>query len=469
MNAKPLSIGRWLALLTAVWVGPGLAWVEIDPFSTENYLQKRGTRYVRHSAHAACEDPVDFDQPLKLKAVVDLALCNNPQVRLAWMDIKIQAAGLGVARAAYFPTLNFSYSYLNSKSDGGLFGPTENMGEQTYTSASWRLFDFGGREANNAAAKSMLLSAAAGHEAAVLKVANQMVESYFNTINNWSMYMASLKVAELSDSILASTQRRERLSMGARSESLQAAANAAEAKLNMNKAYIAYQKELAVLKHGMAIDPAMEIRLPPMATPIDSTDVAELKTWLQEAKDKHPAIQQAKAKLQADLKKVTVVRSEGLPKVDVTANESRNGFPNQALSSGQVTTTTGIAVAVPIFDGFNRNYLVREAQAQAERSEFLLQDTVRQVELDVVRAFSDAQAIVNIQRSTDLLLAAASDSMTSALSRFNANTADIRELLNARTTYANAQKEKVRAATEARMAMLKLLISVGRGREMIFE
>ena len=94
---------------------------------------------------------------------------------------------------------------------------------------------------------------------------------------------------------------------------------------------------------------------------------------------------------------------------------------------------------------------------------------MRQVELDVVRAFSDAQAIVNIQRSTDLLLSAASDSMTSALSRFNANTADIRELLNARTTYANAQKEKVRAATEARMAMLKLLISVGRGREMIFE
>ncbi len=44
--------------------------------------------------------------PLQLAEVVERALCSSSQTRTAWAMVKAQVAGVGVARAAYLPTIS---------------------------------------------------------------------------------------------------------------------------------------------------------------------------------------------------------------------------------------------------------------------------------------------------------------------------------------------------------------------------
>jgi hypothetical protein len=81
--------------------------------------------------------------PLSLAQAVDLALCNNAQIRISWAKIREQAAAVGEAKAAYWPTLSVALSEL--KEDTSYPGsklPAVSQTEHTvYGSLDWRLFD----------------------------------------------------------------------------------------------------------------------------------------------------------------------------------------------------------------------------------------------------------------------------------------------------------------------------------------
>ena len=64
-----------------------------------------------------CPTTYEASKNLNLELAIDLALCRNPKIKSAWAAIKIQAAALGEARAAYFPVLNGSISRLNDQTN----------------------------------------------------------------------------------------------------------------------------------------------------------------------------------------------------------------------------------------------------------------------------------------------------------------------------------------------------------------
>jgi len=54
---------------------------------------------------------------LSLGGAVDLALCANPQLKSSWAAIKIQAAALGEAKAAYLPTATAGLSHVDDRTN----------------------------------------------------------------------------------------------------------------------------------------------------------------------------------------------------------------------------------------------------------------------------------------------------------------------------------------------------------------
>ncbi|WP_317203075.1 TolC family protein, partial [Janthinobacterium sp.] len=90
---------------------------------------------------------------LTLTQAVDLALCNNPQVKSTWAAIKVQSAGLGEARAAYLPMVNLGANQIRDRvwyPNAAQPAPAATVlaGLTVNTSLSWRLLDFGGRAAS---------------------------------------------------------------------------------------------------------------------------------------------------------------------------------------------------------------------------------------------------------------------------------------------------------------------------------
>jgi Outer membrane efflux protein/Thiamine pyrophosphate enzyme, C-terminal TPP binding domain len=103
---------------------------------------------------------LDANQTYTLAKLVDLAESHNPETRLAWQNAKAEAATVGVAKAALFPTVA-AVALASTSQTGtligrkfhrqtvGMFQPTLNL--------NYLIFDFGGRSGAIAERKQICL------------------------------------------------------------------------------------------------------------------------------------------------------------------------------------------------------------------------------------------------------------------------------------------------------------------------
>jgi len=466
INAKKvcriLTTLIWVLALPAVTLG--VPDILKDPLGVQSDRLKTGAMLPDGSL-IACSADIDLSQPLELGSAIDVALCSNPQIRSAWAAIKVQSGVLGEARAAYLPTMKVSVSRLkNWSSSSSLSGTYDSFqtGNQLYGTLTWRLLDFGGRSANNKAASQLLVAALAAHEVSLQKTMTVVIQAYFDAMTAQSSFIARKKMVEIAERILAATKRREDRGAVPLSDTLQALTALAKAQLNEARAQGDFNKSLSLLVQAMGLAPGTLLRLPQKLELYRVDDVKDLNSLLRQAEETHPAIRVARAKLAADKAKITVARSEGMPSLDATASLSRNGYPNQGLSSiNQSVTTAGVTLNLPIFEGFGRTYRIRGAQAQIEQSEAQLQETTSQALTEVVKAHADALTSLGTLKATELLMTAATQGIHSSLRRYDRNAADILEVLNSQSALADAEQERIRAIAEWRSARLRLLAESG--------
>jgi len=439
-----------------------------DPLLTRPPVLDQGASLPGDRASLACASLNLQGQPVKdplaLETAVDMALCHNPQVKVAWAAIKVQAAALGEARAAYLPTLNATVSKLHNTtrySDGNLADVT-NEGKTEYANLTWRLFDFGTRSANLESANQLLTAALASHDASLQKVLTSVVGAYFDAMTAQATLKARTQAVELATGTWQTTQRREARGAAAVSDTLQAAAALTKAKLALSRAQGDAQKTRSVLLYAMGVPTDMPWRLPDEHAATAETSVEDLAQWLRDAQQKHPAIAAARAQLAASKTKIQSVQAEGLPTLDYTQNHYQNGYPNQGLSStNSKVNTVGFTLNVPLFEGFARTYKVRGAQAQSEQSQAQLQDTELQVLMEVVKAHADAQSSFENLQASQQLLSATEAAVQSSQKRYDKGAADILELLSTQNALADAQQERVRCLSDWRSARLRLMSSAG--------
>lgn len=435
-----------------------------DPLWAAPDLLTEGARLPDDSM-LPCPAQVDFAQTLTLGDALDVALCKHPQVKAAWAQIKLETAGVGVARAAYLPTINGSLSRLQNSTSypSALDIPTaRTIGNQAYGAFNWRLFDFGGRAANRESANQLLLAAMAGHDAALQQVMAKVIQAFFDAVSGKALYEARRQMVQLAETTLNTTLRREAKGAATLGDSLQASTALARAGLLEARAGGDYQKALSVLRQsmGVAATTRLEVSEPDAVYP--AGDLKVLDNWLLEAEERHPAIKQAKAKWASDQAKVGAAYSEGLPTLEGIAYVSRNGYPNQGLSGLQQTlVAAGLTVNFPIFEGFGRSYKIRSAYAQAEMSEAQIVETRNQIFTEVVKAHADTITSLGTLSASEKLLNSAREAMQSSQRRYAKNAADILEVLNAESALADAQQERIRAIADYRSARLRLLANSG--------
>lgn len=441
----------------------------VDPLLAAPPVLASGPVLPGNSPPPSCPAIKYFLEPLTLAEAVDFALCTNPQVKMAWAGIKVQAAAVGEARAAYLPTLSVSSGRLRTTTinDNPAVDSTMNYGNTVNAKFGWRLFDFGGRAANRALANSLLVASMARHDAAMQKALSTVIEAYFNAQTAQAASQAKDQNETLALRTLESAKRREAGGAISRSDTLQAATAAAKAGLEKNRARGEYRKALAVLVYAMGVPSDTQIILADDLRDNDGREIQaqqakNLREWLDLTQQSHPEIVAARSDWEASQKKVIATRAEGLPTLDFSADHYKNGFPNQGLSSASLNQNTiGISLTIPLFEGFARTYKVRGAQALAEQKARQLEDTEQSVLMGVIKAHADAQATLGNLDAAEQLLRSAQESLQASQRRYDRGAADIVELLSAQAALSDAQQEHVRSRAEWRSAKLKLLASAG--------
>jgi len=445
----------------------------VDPLHSRPEVLNKGAVLPGDEVSWECRSGNDVPAPLTLSDAVDLALCNNPQIKEAWASIKVQAAAVGTANAAYLPTISATVSRLRTNTSyPDMNAPSSSVtGNTVYGSLNWRLFDFGTRAANRQSANSLLVAAMADHEAGLQKTLAQTVQAYFDVQSARAAWQAKEQAKSIAQDTWESAKRREAKGVVAHSDTLQAGTALAKAVLEQNRALGDYRKNVSILIYAIGLPAQSRIELAEEAEGISQPGLVgnawgmqrdDLDAWLRDAQQSHPAILSARAQWQAAQSNVKSARADGLPTIDFSVNSYQNGYPGQGLQTvSSHINTIGISVTFPIFDGFSHTYKVRGAQAQVEQREQQLADIEHGVLMEIVKAHADAlSSLENLQASQNLL-DAADEALASSQRKYEKGATDILELLNTQGALADAKQERIRCLAEWRSARLRLMANAG--------
>ncbi|WP_321899999.1 TolC family protein [Paraburkholderia heleia] len=123
---------------------------------------------------------------------------------------------------------------------------------------------------------------------------------------------------------------------------------------------------------------------------VSSPDYDEsVEQLIEEVKHAHPGVLAAQAQYEAAGAKVDQTRAQGMPTLSLVGKYSRDNQPTSLGLGCPIYPATGydayvgIQISIPLFEGFGRHYQVRQAEAEAEHAQDVVDETVQQVALDV--------------------------------------------------------------------------------------
>ncbi|AEK62496.1 TolC family protein [Collimonas fungivorans] len=422
---------------------------------------------------AICTDNAKTE--LTLLDVVSAALCHNPKTREAWVNVKVQAAQVGLSKAAYLPTLTGTGQAAKDRSTnhGTPSAPFYVQSDSSYQNAAltlnWVLYDFGARSANVSYAKSLLASALAGQDSTLQAV-------FANTVKDYYAALVAQKNAQSTQDIEADTQRvfdaaviRVRHGVAAISDQLQAQTAYSQAKFNRSKAEGDWQSALGQLAIDIGQKPNAGIHLAETNTPVlpDTAFVRSVVELLQSAQERHPSLVAARADLAAAQANEKMIRAQGRPTISFVGKYNYNNQPQSSGAGQQYYGETsrdrsiGIQINIPFFEGFTRTYQIRGAQAQIEGKEASLTDAELQVASGVWTSYQTLRVDTDNLRTSQEILDSAKAAFEAAQARYTKGVTGILELITTQTALANAQQQRIAALAGWQNAKIQLAASIG--------
>lgn len=434
---------------------PALAGGLDDPFSTQASVSPSP------STRDICTQ-VRPDHALSMVEVIDLAMCNNPQTRASWAAARAQASQLGASMASYLPTLTVQGSGARSMSRTSGISTTSNQASASL-SASYLLYDFGGREANVENARQLLVAANANNDATIQNLFLSVVQAYYGLLSAKANAEA-LRIAEQSAREgLEAAETRYHAGAATPADVLQAKTALSQAVLNRITAEGTARNAQGTLANTMNISltQPLELAPPPEEAPdlVAEKDIGHL---LALARRQRPDLAAAEAQIKAAEASVKASRAAGMPSISLNASAAAtNTAIGSSAGTGSRSGSVGVTVTFPLFTGFKTQYQAEAAQAQLQNDIAIRDQLANQVALEVWKAYqtllTDSQAL----RSAEDLLDSATQSEQVAMGRYRAGVGSILDLLSAQSALANARQQKVAASYNWRIAKFSLAQSIG--------
>lgn len=318
-----------ICLLASSWTATAF---ELDPFSVKREIPVSPAKNL--IVLDTIQDPCRFgtiDASVDLLEAVERALCNNPQTRQAWASVKAQAAQVGIAKAAYLPTLDAS---VGTNKGPNSYQVTDNpylsYDSRTTTrsatiNASWILFDFGLRHANLENARQLLVAATATQDATLQTVFVTATQAYYDLLAAQGALDAYQEAEKSARESFLAADAKYKAGAGTLADKLQAQTTVSQSILDRVKAVGDVKNAQGALAIAMGVDANTPFTAETNNNVLpDTTFVKSVDLLIADAKRGHPSIVAAQAQLQAAQASVLVAKAEGMPSIALTGNINRN-------------------------------------------------------------------------------------------------------------------------------------------------
>jgi NodT family efflux transporter outer membrane factor (OMF) lipoprotein len=296
----------------------------------------------------------DFFTDAKLRRLIELAIQNNRDLRVATLSIDAARAQYRVQRAAQFPSLSasagFSSSRLPSDIRGGGLSPQLNTFTAGVGLTDFEIDVFGRVRSLKDAALEQYLAMTEVRRATQISLVAEVASAYLTLQAD----QALLKISQ--DTLNIQQQSVEMMKRGKRAGGM--------AELDVHRAQTQYEvarvgveqftRQVAQDQNALAMligGPVPADLLPPQTFDTD-TAVAELPAGLPSALlEQRPDIMAAEHRLKAANANIGAARAAFFPHISLTATVGVASAALAGLFSSGLAWAVAPALSVPIFDG----------------------------------------------------------------------------------------------------------------------
>ena len=148
-----------------------------------------------------------------------------------------------------------------------------------------------------------------------------------------------------------------------------------------------------------------------------------------------------------------------MPSINLSATTGRTYAPT--IPNGANSYNIGLGLSIPIFNGFSRQYDLRQAQYAADAATARTETLRQQVVFQVFSSYYTLQTSTRRVRTAEDLLASADQSNEVALARYKSGVGTALDLLAAQRALATARAQRVDARLEWSVSLAQLAHDAG--------
>jgi len=370
--------------------------------------------------------PIDPDKTYDLPELIDISERSHPETRAAWEQARAQARAVGLSESAYYPYLAAlaSENFVHELFALSTVFPGNGIQENAGVDLSWLLFDFGARKATVAEAKEQLMAANVNFNATHQKIVFNVTDSFYSYNTSRQEVDAAQSTLQAAQTVADAAKARFDNGLGTTQDVLQAQQELAQADYDLEAANGALSDAQVTLVDALGIFPTTPIHvaeIPEKPAPEDLDD--SLDELIDRALSQRPDLLAKLAGLRASQAAVRKARAAYYPQISLTAGAGWSKLDVDAYGSpytgnSKPVYAAGLAIELPIFDGFARRNNLRIAQSKLKAAESDLEDSRDTAVEEVMKTYIDLKTALRKQDAAEVLLSAAQTAFDASLDSY---------------------------------------------------
>lgn len=412
---------------------------------------------------------------LTLEQARQIALERNLNVAQAQNNIESAQAGVLAATGRYLPTLSASGGWRRNQYEGpvnfnGVIFPNSKTVTNNFSTGldlNYVVFDGFAREGNYTRSSADAIATEQTAARTRQSIVFQVESAYLNVLRNEQLVKVSEENLKRDQRQLERITESNRVGALSRADVYRQQSQVASDELNLINAQNSFDKAKADLIALIGLDVTDDYLVADQSisteiaqSELESASYSNAKELAQRAIEKRPDYAGANEAVRAAEGNMSAARSGYFPTISASAGY---GFSNSELSklTDNKSIDWGIGLRWNIFDGFGTNQQLQAAQVQRKNAELALEQTERNINVEVKKALLDLDAARKGYEVTLKGLTSATEDRKIAEERYNLGAGTLLDLLTANAGLVNAQANKVNSVYNYIIAKRNVEYAIG--------
>ena len=462
-----------ISILLSILIFSGCATLEptLEPLDSNVIPKEWNTKIENNSTSNINEIKPswkNFVQNETLKKVVELAIKNNKDLKIAILNIESARATYRVSKADNFPTINANANTTRAKSLGSTNTTSISQNYNANLSASYEIDLFGKIKSLNESALNSYLSTKYAANNAKITLINETITAWITLANDMEQLKLANETVENLQKVYELNEKKYKAGVISKADVLSANASLKEAQISK----ISYTKQIEQDKNALEL-----IIAQPLPKELLPKGFEDYQTWLIPVKAglssqvllNRPDVMEAEYTLKAKNANIGAARAAFFPSISLTAS---SGIASKSLSNlfdgGTGVWSFAPSITLPIFDGGQNSANLDYSYAQKDIALLEYEKTIQTAFKEVNNALI-TQATINeqIQKQKELV-DSVSKSYDISLNSYKVGISTYLEVLINQRTKINAKQTLINTYLEDLTNQITLYGALG-GNENIEE